>query len=147
MTSRAVAVACAACIICAVALAGRAADPNPGVDWPSFRGMRAAGVADGFPTPVTWDAAANQNVRWKTPIAGLGHSSPIIWGDRLCVTTAVSGKPDAGLKPGLYGDVTSVNDDTVHTWKLVCLDKKTGRLTLDKTILSGVPKIKRHLKS
>src|ERR1051326_829354 len=128
-------------------LAGRAAGPKPGVDWPSFRGVDAAGVADGFPIPATWDVPKNQNVRWKTAIDGLGHSSPIIWGDRLCVSTAISGKTDAGLKPGLYGDVDSVPDDTVHTWKLVCLDKKTGKVTLDKTILTGVPKIKRHLKS
>jgi outer membrane protein assembly factor BamB len=147
MTKTILAVALVASLIGAVVMAGRAADPKPGVDWPSFRGTRAAGVADGFPMPATWDVPKDQNVRWKTPIAGLGHSSPIIWGDRLCVSTAVSGKADAGLKAGLYGDVTSINDDTVHTWKLVCLDKKTGRITLDKTILTGVPKIKRHPKS
>ena len=64
---------------------------------------------------------------WSTAVAGLGHSSPVIWGDRLCVTTAISGRADAGLKPGLYGNIESVNDDTSHTWKLLCYDKKTGK--------------------
>jgi outer membrane protein assembly factor BamB len=147
MTKITIAAALATSVIGTTLTAGRVADPKPGIDWPSFRGVRAGGVADGFPTPTTWDVPKNQNVRWKTPIDGLGHSSPIIWGDRLCVSTAVSGKADASLRPGLYGDVSSVNDDTVHTWKLVCLDKKTGRVTLDRTILTAVPKIKRHLKS
>jgi outer membrane protein assembly factor BamB len=139
----------AACLAAAatVLFAQRSSTPQPGVDWPSFRGAAAAGVADGFPLPAKWDVPDNRNVRWKTPIEGLGNSSPVIWGDRLCVTTAASGMKDAGLKPGLYGDVTSVNDDTVHTWKLLCLDKKTGRIALDKTVRSGVPKVKRHQKS
>jgi outer membrane protein assembly factor BamB len=124
-----------------------ATDPRPGVDWPSFRGIRAAGVAEGYTTAAMWNVPQGKGVRWKTPIDGLGHSSPIVWGDRVCVTTAISGKKDAGLRTGLYGDIDSINDDTVHTWKLLCLDKKTGRMTLDRTILSGVPKIKRHMKS
>ena len=124
-----------------------AVDPKPGVDWPSFRGIRGAGVADGFKTPASWDVPKNQGVRWKTAIEGLGHASPIVWGNRVCVTTAISGKPDAGLKIGLYGDIASVPDDTVHTWKLICLDKKSGKPLVNQTIHSGVPIIKRHLKS
>ena len=124
-----------------------ATDPRPGLDWPSFRGIRATGVADGFKTPTTWNVPQGQGVRWKTTIDGLGHSSPVVWGDRLCITTAVSGRKDAGLRTGLYGDIDSVNDDTVHTWKLQCLNKKTGRLMVDRTIASSVPKIKRHTKA
>ena len=65
----------------------------------------------------------------------------------MCVTTAISGQRDSNIKVGLYGDVTSVDDNTIHTWKLICLDKTTGRGALDRTIHSGVPKIKRHTKS
>ena len=68
------------------------------------------------PVASTWDVAARRNVIWQTPVEGLGLSSPVIWGDRLCVTTAISGKRDAGLKVGLYGDIESVPDDTVHEW-------------------------------
>jgi outer membrane protein assembly factor BamB len=124
-----------------------AADPRPGIDWPSFRGIQASGVADGRPTPATWSVPEGRGVLWKTPVEGLGHSSPIIWGDRLCVTTAMSGRTDAGIKIGLYGNIDSVSDDTTHTWKLLCLDKRTGRVAFERTMHSGVPKIKRHMKS
>ena len=122
-------------------------DPKPGVDWPSFRGIRGAGTSDGFPTATTWNVPDKERRGWSAAVAGLGHSSPVIWGNRLCVTTAISGKTDAGLRIGLYGDIASVNDATSHTWKLLCYDKKTGRTLVDKTILSGVPKVKRHTKS
>ena len=124
-----------------------AADPRPGVDWPSFRGINGAGVAEGFATPATWDVPAGQGVGWKTPIEGLGHSSPVIWGNQLCVTTAQSGKPDAGLRIGLYGDIASVEDTTEHTWSLICADKTSGKVLFNKEIHRGVPKIKRHTKS
>src|SRR5215471_5437433 len=56
--------------------------PQP---WPSFRGINASGVADGEHPPLTWDAEKGVNIGWKTPIPGLGHSCPIVWGDRLFV--------------------------------------------------------------
>jgi len=124
-----------------------AADPKPGSDWPSFRGIRASGVAEGFPTLTTWDIPKKQGLRWRTALDGLGTSSPIVWGDRVCITTAVSGKLDSNLKIGLYGDITSVEDITSHTWKIVCLNKRTGRVVVDTTTQTGVPKVKRHTKS
>jgi len=117
------------------------------VDWPSFRGIRADGIAEGFRTATTFDVSKKQGVRWQTPVPGLGTSSPIVWGSRVCLTTAISGKVDSNLKIGLYGDIASVEDNTSHTWKLMCLDKKTGRVTLDRTIQTGIPKVKRHTKS
>src|SRR5258707_276475 len=45
-------------------------------NWPSFRGPGARGIAEGYGTPTTWDAENGKNMRWKTPIPGLGHSSP-----------------------------------------------------------------------
>lgn len=137
-------------LLAATAVAVHAAAPvapKPGVDWPSFRGINAAGISEGATLPTTWSVADNKGLRWKTAIEGLGHSSPIVWGNSLCVTTAVSGRSDATLKPGLYGDITSVSDDTSHTWKLICLDKTSGRVAFNRTIRTGVPKVKRHLKS
>jgi outer membrane protein assembly factor BamB len=122
--------------------AGRA-----GVDWPQFRGIGATGVSEGRPMPVVWNVAAGTNVLWKTAIPGLGLSSPVVWGDMLCVTTAISGKADATLRPGLYGDIQSIPDDTSHEWRVYCVDKKTGRIAWQQTANIGVPKIKRHMKS
>jgi outer membrane protein assembly factor BamB len=120
-----------------------AADPN----WPSFRGANATGVAEGFKTPVAWNVEKSENVLWKTAVAGLGNSSPIVWGDRIYLTTAISGKADSSLKPGLYGDIAPVQDDTEHTYKVLCLNKKTGKVMWEKTAFKGVPKVKRHTKA
>ena len=119
--------------------------PSP-LNWPSFRGPDGTGVADGQQPPITWDIKEDKNVRWKTPIPGLGHSCPIVWGNRVFVTTAVSGDPDPKVRVGNYGDVESVNDKTKHTWQLLCLDRDTGDILWTRTAYEGVPKIKRHLK-
>lgn len=116
-------------------------------DWPQFRGPDARGVAEGSPTPTRWDVTQSENLLWKTPIAGLGHSSPVIWGDRVFVTSAVSGKSDAALRVGLYGDIASVDDDTEHRWMLYCLDKTNGKVVWEQTVHTGVPRVKRHTKS
>ncbi len=118
-----------------------------GVNWPSFRGLDARGISEGFPAPVRWDAVKNENIRWKTPIPGLGHSSPVVWEDRVFITTAISGQAKALLKVGLYGDIKPVDDASAHTWKVICLDKKTGKILWEQVAHSGVPKIKRHPKS
>jgi hypothetical protein len=71
--------------------------------WPSFRGMEASGVADGQHPPIHWEMQKGENVRWKTPIPGLGHSSPVVWGQRLFVTTAISSSPNSEFKAGNLG--------------------------------------------
>ena len=118
---------------------------NP-INWPSFRGPGGTGVADGQLPPVSWDVKTNKNVRWKTPIPGLGHSCPVVWGNRVFVTTAISGEADPKIRIGNYGDVESVDDKTSHTWQLLCLDRDTGKILWTRTAYEGVPKIKRHLK-
>src|SRR5262249_62205957 len=84
-------------------------------NWPQFRGPSASGVADGQLPPTGWDAGKGVNVRWKTPIPGLGHACPVVWGDRVFVTTAVSGDPKATLRPRAYGGADSVKHATGHT--------------------------------
>ncbi len=115
---------------------GRSSVALPPAAFPKARRSRPPGTSG--PTA---------NIVWKTPIPGLGHSSPVIWGDLLCVTSAISGKTEAGLKIGLYGDIASVQDDTPHEWRIYCLDKHTGALKWQQTAYKGVPKIKRHTKA
>src|SRR3954465_13608938 len=103
------------CWLCASALASAQ-------NWPSFRGPAASGVADGAPTAVKWNAATGENVLWKTPVAGVAVSSPIVWGDRGYVSTAVCRDPSSGIRTGLYGDVEPAKDISKHIWKLVALD-------------------------
>lgn len=120
---------------------------EPNVNWPSFRGPSASGVAEGHPLPSQWNAPEGENVLWKTPIPGLGHASPVIWGDKVFIVTAVSGKADAGLKVGLYGNITPVEDDSVHEWLILCLDRKSGEVLWKETAHRGPPRIKRHTKA
>src|SRR5580700_8020174 len=115
-------------------------------DWPQFRGAGASGVGSGSP-PVEWNGETGKNVAWKTEIAGLGHSSPIIWGDRIFLTSAVAESGDAGLKVGLYGDIKSVDNEGPQKFNVYCLDRKSGKILWERTAASGVPKIKRHPKS
>src|SRR5688500_4243090 len=135
-----------AVLLLQIGLSG-AATPRAGIDWPQFRGIRAAGVDDRHPAPSTWDVARNQAVRWKTAVPGLGHSSPVVWGDGLYLATSISGQKEAGLKVGLYGDINPVRDDTPHEWRIYALDKKSGAVSWQRTVLTAVPKIKRHTKA
>ncbi|HSF40673.1 MAG TPA: PQQ-binding-like beta-propeller repeat protein [Thermoanaerobaculia bacterium] len=115
-------------------------------NWPSFRGPQASGVGQGT-APTTWDGEKSVNVAWKTAIPGLANSSPVVWGDRVFVTTAVSDEKDPTYRMGSYGDVDSVESKAVQTWKVYALDKKTGKVLWEQTATTGVPKVKRHMKA
>ena len=124
-----------------------AARVAPPINWPSFRGTRAGGTADGQAPPVAWNAETSTNIRWKTPIPGFGNSSPIIWGDRIFITTAISSNPKAEFRPGgLRGD-NLANDRSEHEWKVFSLDRSTGKVLWERTAHKGIPRSGRHLKS
>jgi outer membrane protein assembly factor BamB len=115
--------------------------------WPSFRGPVASGIAERQNLPEKWDGKANENVLWRTPIAGLAHSSPIVWGNRVFVTSAVSTDPRATFRPGLYGDGDASEDRSPHRWMLQALDAKTGKVRWERVAYQGAPIEKRHIKS
>jgi outer membrane protein assembly factor BamB len=116
-------------------------------NWPQFRGTGASGIGDGQGAPLTWSLAEGRNVRFKTAIPGIGLSSPIVWGDRIFLTTAVSGKDDKTFRTGLYGDGTSVDDLSVHSFRLFALDKASGRVLWEREVHRAAPVVRRHLKS
>ncbi len=118
-----------------------------GSSWPQFRGPNASGRGDGANLPDTWSAASGKGIAWKTPIPGLAHSSPIVWGDRVFVTTAISSRKDASFKPGLYGEGTASEDVTIHKWNVMALDRRTGKVLWERTAYEGSPKEKRHIKA
>ena len=115
--------------------------------WPGYRGYLSSGVLDNANLPGSFDPVKMTNVKWRVKIPGLGISSPVIWDNKLFLTTAVSEADKAGFKPGLYGDVTPVKDSSVHEWKVLCFDKNTGKIIWERTSCTGIPKIKRHPKS
>jgi outer membrane protein assembly factor BamB len=116
-------------------------------NWPQFRGPNASGVVDGAKPPVSWDLEKGKNVRWKTPMPGIAVSSPVVWGDKVFVTTAISSDPNAAFRHGLFGDVEPSTDTSKHSWKVYCLNKKDGKVLWERTAHEGVPKTKRHPKS
>jgi outer membrane protein assembly factor BamB len=124
--------------------------PEPGNaagSWPSFRGTQAAGSAEAQRLPDTWSVKTGENILWRTPIPGLAHSSPIVWGHRVYVTTAISSDPKAMFRPGLYGDGDASEDRSRHRWMIYALDKQSGRILWERVASSGEPLNKRHIKS
>ncbi|MFT7680269.1 MAG: outer membrane protein assembly factor BamB [Planctomycetota bacterium] len=123
-----------------------APDKQSGGNWPSFRGPEASGVADDSPTPEFWDIEGEENIHWRIPVEGMAHSSPVIWGDRLFVTTAVRAAGDQELTVGLYGSVEPVEDQSEFSLELHCYDKRDGRLLWKRQAFEGVPAVPRHPK-
>jgi outer membrane protein assembly factor BamB len=116
-------------------------------DWPQFRGPSASGIGDGSNPPVHWDVVKGTNIAWSTAIPGLSVSSPVIWGDQVFVTTAVSSDTKQTFRTGLYGDTDPIVDSSPHQWKVLALDKKSGKILWEQTAHQGIPKTKRHPKS
>ena len=115
-------------------------------NWPSFRGTNASGVADGTKPPTTWNAEKGENILWKTTIPGLSHSSPIVWGDRIFLITAISSDPKAGFNAKDRG-IGLADDNVKHSWRIYALDKTNGKIVWEKTAYEGVPRAKRHVKA
>lgn len=131
-------------------LAGLIASPSPtsaASNWPQYRGVRASGFDDSTPLPTTWNVKTGENIRWQTPIPGLAHSAPIVWGDRVYVTTAVQTGAKPELKVGLYGNIDSVPEKEPNQWRLLALDKATGRVVWDTLAHEAIPKTARHTKA
>jgi outer membrane protein assembly factor BamB len=114
-------------------------------DWPSFRGPGARGVADDQHLPADWDVATSRNVRWKRALAGVGHSSPIVSGDRVFVTTAVAAEPPP-LVLGEKGGIDVADDRAPVSWRLLCLDARDGTVLWDREVHTGAPRARRHVK-
>src|SRR5437016_7808990 len=128
-------------IIFAAACASLAADAN----WPQFRGPSASGIGTGAP-PVEWNGESGKNVLWSAEIPGLGHSSPVVWGDKIFLTSAVPAKGESALKVGLYGNIEPVEGEGPQSFNVYCLDRKSGKILWQQTAVSGQAKIKRHPK-
>lgn len=120
-----------------------------GDDWPRFRGRGGAGIAENQNLPDDWNVESGRNVLWRLPIEGLAHSSPIVWGDRIFITTAIA---EGGDVPFGTGDSSVVgagttNDLVTHRWEVLAVDKHTGAVSWRKTVHEGVPRVKRHVKA
>lgn len=130
------------------ALAGWTMAAVSAQQWPSFRGVGSSGVAAAAATPpVSWDLAAAKNVAWSTPIPGLAHSSPVVWGDRVFLTTSINTTPQAHDLTSRAVELQGSTDMGQHQWKVYSLDRRTGRVLWERMVHEGVPRVKRHGKA
>jgi len=115
-------------------------------NWPQFRGPNVDGVSEVALLPSTWDTS--KNVRWRADTAGRGWSSPVVWGDRIFLTTVVRVGESEAPKKGLYfgGDRPKPPED-VHQWRVLCLDLNTGAKLWDYLAHEAPPKSAIHLKN
>lgn len=119
--------------------------PAAAQHWPRFRGPSGSGIANTHPLPTRWDATTNTGVAWKTAIPGFGHSSPAVWGNRIFITAAVTATrttfnpKDSGIDPA--------RDEGLYEWRVLALDKTSGKILWSRTAHKGVPKMKRHIKA
>lgn len=128
-------------------LPGAAGDTN----WPQWRGPDGAGVSTERNLPVEW--SATKNVAWKTSIPGRGHSSPIVWGNRVFLTTDIEGPVIQGasavthIRGGqVYRHPDAMSGDRRHTMKVLCLDRDSGRILWERLAYEGTVYDDRHRK-
>jgi outer membrane protein assembly factor BamB len=115
-------------------------------NWPQFRGPGARGISTNASFPEHW--SASENVAWKAEIPGRGWSSPIVWGDRVFLTTAVTAGPTEEPKKGLYlGGERPNAPRPEHEWKVLCLDLTSGKMRWEHVVHRGEPAGPVHTKN
>jgi outer membrane protein assembly factor BamB len=114
------------------------------LNWPQFRGAQVDGLAEGDTLPERW--SPTENVVWKAEIPGWGWSSPVVWGDKIFVTTAISEHEREKLVIGGYPGGRVLPTD-VHRWMTYCLDFETGKVVWEREAYRGLPPEERHPKN
>lgn len=119
------------------------------LNWPQFRGPAGQGVTREAGLPLEW--SDRKNVLWKTELPGRGHSSPIVWGNRIFLTTAIEGEVVPGAKAikhfsdgQEFAHPDGVGADRKHTFEVLALDAATGQILWEKTAWEGTPVDTRH---
>ena len=146
-------VLCAAFLLAGSAAALPTAAPDE--NWAQWRGPDGLGISAGTAYAEEW--APDKNIAWKTPIPGRGHSSPVVWGDRIFLTTSIEGKPaPPDHKPPIHPDFShnpgylhpdSVGSNHLHTLKVLAFDATTGRQLWEHTPYDGTMYDDRHRKN
>src|SRR5262245_3041478 len=114
--------ACSLCIFLSLTfLSASAAEPKA-ENWPGWRGPRGDGTSLEPHVPTKWNGQTGDNIGWKTEIPGTGHSSPIVWGEQVFVVTCLDDKSERAL---------------------LCLDRRTGKILWQQSVLAA-PLEKKH---
>jgi len=115
-------------------------------NWPGWRGD-GRGLSTQKNLPLKW--SENKGVKWKTPIGGAGHSSAIVWGNRVFVTTAVAEDPNVeSFRGGVYmGGNRKKPDESQYAYHVICLDADQGSILWSKAVARQSPRTRRHTKN
>lgn len=126
---------------CALIAAG-----NAQTNWPQFRGPSSRRIGDSDRLPVEW--STEKNVTWRADVPGRGWSSPIVWGDGIFLTTAVSDGEMEPPKKGLYlGGERPKPPEARHRWLLLCLDRESGKAVWTTELHAAPPPTPIHVKN
>ncbi len=156
-------------VVSAACLCATSAAPEGAQHWPQFRGAGSAGVADASALPTRW--STTENVAWTAEIPGRGWSSPIVWDDRVYLTTAVNAGPFKAASTGIYGndfaaelkrqglpddeivkrvvarDIELASESDEVSYEVLALDARSGRVVWRREAYRGKPPGGRHRKN
>jgi len=125
---------------------------NETSNWPQWRGPHGSGISEEKNLPTEW--SAEKNIVWKAELPGRGHSSPIVWGNRIFLTAAIEGEVVPGAKAVHHvrrGETwvhpDSVAGDRKHTLEVLCLDRDSGKILWERTAYEGTVHDDRHRKN
>ena len=119
-----------------------------GAEWPQFRGLTAGAVADDPLLPDRW--STTENVAWAVDIPGLGWSSPVVAGELVFMTSAISSGDERAPVPGLYDPGESfgkTRSDATHQWMVYAIDFDTGSIRWARELEALVPTELKHVKN
>jgi outer membrane protein assembly factor BamB len=115
--------------------------------WHQWRGPQMNGVSTNGNPPLEW--SETKNIKWKVAIPGRGHSTPIVWENRIFILTAVPLEPEAkptakeGEQGGRRG-MPSRKTDIKHRFDVLCIDRGDGHVIWQKTVKEEVPQEATH---
>jgi len=112
-----------------------------GDNWPSWRGSNSNGVAENADPPVTW--SETKNIKWKVAIPGDGESTPIIWGDKIFLQTAVPTAEKSSPASDAPRSIAKIPTAPLK-FNVLCLDRETGALLWERTAREEIPHEGRH---
>ncbi len=124
-------------VVCSPAVA----DDN----WPIFRGPGSRGVSADADLPDVWDTETN--IAWKVQIAGRAWSSPVIWGDQVIVTNAVTDAETEKPLKGIYSRGNRPKQESLYRWEVRSYSLRDGELQWSRVALEAMPNMAVHLKN
>ena len=111
--------------------------------WAQWRGPLDTGVATKADPPVEW--SESRNIKWKVSLPGKGHSSPIVWADRIYLTAAIAHgspvPPPAGVRPGAHDNILKVRQ---MKFVVIAINRSNGKIAWQKTVRDSIPHESRH---